>query len=29
VIAMLIAEYHKDGKLLPLAKPLEQLINVA
>ncbi len=29
VIEMLIAEYQEDGKLLPLAKSLEQLINVA
>jgi antitoxin HicB len=29
LIAMLIAEYQEDGKPLPLAKSLEQLINVA
>jgi len=29
VIEMLIAEYQEDGKTLPLAKSLEQLIDVA
>ena len=29
VIEILIAEYHEDGKSLPVVKPLEQLIDVA
>ena len=29
VIEMLVAEYQEDGKPLPVAKSLEQLINVA
>ncbi|MEY3334218.1 MAG: hypothetical protein RLZZ176_2521 [Cyanobacteriota bacterium] len=29
VIEMLIAEYQEDGRTLPLAKSLEQLIDVA